>query len=569
MKLRNKILLPVILVLIAAVSFISLTTYFIARGTVKEMIDLEMDAAINNITAAEKLANEITEIVIKELDSKNIALAKALAEIIRVNPKALETAEMIRLAGLLNVTEVHATDADGVLWWGNIEGFYGFDFKTTDQTLPFMEIIKNPSYTLAQEAQPNSAGIMFSYTGVARTDEPGIIQVGIAAEIIDSLKSELAVNKTIEQTQLGKKGFLIIVEDSVITAHPDFAMIGKDFVPSSVKGAGINRQWIKFDGAEYYAGFYNTGNRTVYSLIPKSEFFTDLNVLGMVCIFVSCAAVLLMGAITFYIAGRISKPLVKSTESLKNITKNIETAVSRINESAATVAESSNDQAASIEQTSAAINETFSMISSNADNTKAAAQLAFEASDIAGSGIVGMREMSKAMEEIRQSSDTVGKIVKTIDDIAFQTNLLAINATVEAARAGGDAGRSFGVVAEEVRSLAQRSASAVTNTTDIIEKNVSYANSGNETSRHVSESFEKITQKINDLNRLISEINTASEEQAGGAGQLTQAINQIEKSTQSNAATSEETAASVAILKELTGELEDIYHGVEIIVYGS
>jgi len=177
--------------------------------------------------------------------------------------------------------------------------------------------------------------------------------------------------------------------------------------------------------------------------------------------------------------------------------------------------------------------------------------------------------MMASMNELKESSATVSKIAKTIDGIASQTNLLAINATVEAARAGGDAGRSFGVVAEEVRSLAQKSAQSAADTTAIIEKNILLTNAVRTEANAVLELAEKSSKCEEELQKLISEISAASEEQASGVNQINTAMSQIEQSTQANAASSEESAASAAMLKELVSDLEKISRSVNTVVYGS
>ncbi|MCL2775458.1 MAG: methyl-accepting chemotaxis protein [Oscillospiraceae bacterium] len=131
-----------------------------------------------------------------------------------------------------------------------------------------------------------------------------------------------------------------------------------------------------------------------------------------------------------------------------------------------------------------------------------------------------------------------------------------MNATVEAARAGGDAGRSFSVVAEEVRTLAKKSANAVAETTLIIEKNLSLTNSGREVSRDVSQSLNEITEKAEQLNKLIAEINAASEEQSSGIKQINAAVSQMEKVTQENAAVAEENSASTSSMQNEIANLE-------------
>jgi len=320
MKLRNKILLPVMIILAAAVSSISAVNYFIARQTVKDMVDEEMNSVINNFHIAERLSSEITGIVMRELDSKNIALARALAEIVGRDPRSLEPAEMARLADRLNVTEIHVADGDGILQWGNVPGYFGFDFASGAQSRPFLRMLEDPSFELAQEAQPNVVlGKYFSYTGVARLGAPGFVQIGIAADIIDSLAAEFDVQKTIEETRLGAGGFLFTVGRGAITAHPDSLMIGRPFAPAVRKAAGDDRQWIAFDGVEYYAGFHRSGDETVYAVVPRSELYSRLGVLGAASAAVSVVAILIMGALLLAVLWRITRPI----NSLVAVSKDI------------------------------------------------------------------------------------------------------------------------------------------------------------------------------------------------------------------------------------------------------
>ena len=269
-----------------------------------------------------------------------------------------------------------------------------------------------------------------------------------------------------------------------------------------------------------------------------------------------------------HITKLITRPLLASSGSLRNISESLGAAVNQVNDSAASIAEASNEQAASVEETSATINQTSAMITSNAEHTREAEQIAIESSKGLEETGKLMLELMSIMSELQESSGTVGKIVKTIDGIASQTNLLAINATVEAARAGGDAGRSFGVVAEEVRSLAQKSAQSAADTAEIIEKNVGLTNSSSAAAQKVVEMSRKEAENISKLSKLIAEINAASNEQASGAEQINAAMGQIEKSTQANAATSQQSAASAAMLKELVDDLDMIYRNVNAVVSG-
>ena len=121
-----------------------------------------------------------------------------------------------------------------------------------------------------------------------------------------------------------------------------------------------------------------------------------------------------------------------------------------------------------------------------------------DASDAAAQGSVKMKSMTQSMDELKKSSGEISKIIKVIDDIAFQTNMLALNAAVEAARAG-DAGQGFAVVAEEVRNLAQKSAQAAKNTTEIIDKNIELSEQGVSLSDEVNKALDEIMAKTNIL----------------------------------------------------------------------
>jgi methyl-accepting chemotaxis protein len=169
-----------------------------------------------------------------------------------------------------------------------------------------------------------------------------------------------------------------------------------------------------------------------------------------------------------------------------------------------------------------------------------------------------MQSMSAAMSAIKASSDDIAKIIKTIDEIAFQTNILALNAAVEAARAG-EAGMGFAVVADEVRNLAQRCAQAAKETTVKIEGALTRTRQGVEISATVSQALEEIVSRARQVDELASEVAGASREQSQGIVQINTAISQMDKVTQSNAATAEESAASA---EELSAQAETTKHSV-------
>jgi methyl-accepting chemotaxis protein len=212
------------------------------------------------------------------------------------------------------------------------------------------------------------------------------------------------------------------------------------------------------------------------------------------------------------------------------------------------MASGASQQAASLEETSSSLHEMASMTSRNSDNAQNAKALANQARQTADAGAVDMEQMKTAMAAIKGSSTEISKIIKTIDEIAFQTNILALNAAVEAARAG-EAGMGFAVVAEEVRSLAQRSAAAAKETADKISASAEKSEQGALISEKMATNLAAIVEKTRQLDERIAEIAQSSHEQSEGIGQLNTAVASMDKITQDNAALAEESSASAEELK--------------------
>lgn len=207
------------------------------------------------------------------------------------------------------------------------------------------------------------------------------------------------------------------------------------------------------------------------------------------------------------------------------------------------------------------------MAKTNADQAGSAATLMTDDLKTVEEGVTSMREMVVAMDSIKSSSSEISNIIKVIEEIAFQTNLLALNAAVEAARAG-EHGKGFAVVAEEVRNLAQRSATASKDTAELIERAVAQADNGDAIAKKASKALDAIFDTTQKVNRIVAEISTASGEQAHGVLQVNEAVSQMDQVTQQNAANSEETAAASEELNAQAESLKGIVGDLSEIIYG-
>lgn len=214
------------------------------------------------------------------------------------------------------------------------------------------------------------------------------------------------------------------------------------------------------------------------------------------------------------------------------------------------------EQAGTIEQLSASITLIADQIKGSAASSSQASQLVMKVSQELEDGNHKMNEMVAAMKNISAASDQIARIIRTIDDIAFQTNILSLNAAVEAARAGA-AGKGFAVVADEVRNLAGKSAQAVEETSRMIDNILEVVGKGENTANMTAKAILDVVEGARSIYSLVEEISKASGEQAVAIGEINQGVEQVSVVVQSNSATSEESAAASEELSSQAMLLKD------------
>lgn len=249
--------------------------------------------------------------------------------------------------------------------------------------------------------------------------------------------------------------------------------------------------------------------------------------------------------------------LYATVTRIKEAAGNVNNASREISSGGNDLSSRTEQQASTLEETAASMEEITAAVKQNTRNSENANTLATIAKDVAEKGGNVVSETVKAMNEIEQSSQKIADIINVIDNIAFQTNLLALNAAVEAARAG-DAGKGFAVVASEVRSLAGRSATASKDIKALISESVSQVQSGSLLANQAGTQLEEIVRSIGEVALIISDIASASAEQAGGIGEINTAITQMDEMTQQNATLVEQNTAAAHSLVEQVKTLEKL-----------
>lgn len=375
----------------------------------------------------------------------------------------------------------------------------------------------------------------------------------------------------------------LVTNEGNFVAHPDEKMLTKhstfDVAPEKFKAAFTKGESLVITGIDpelkeeclYVVSPMMVGaTEAPWSLVirtPLKTVMEDARAMVWTQAMIAVIGTLVLLVAVLFIARYIAKAVTGITNRLSETGDNVTVAIEQLSLAGQSLSQSASESAASLEETVAALEEMSSMVRMNSDNAKQAAQLSSQSSESARQGEVEMTSLMQSMEEISKSSKEIEEIINVIDDIAFQTNLLALNAAVEAARAG-EQGKGFAVVAEAVRALAQRSAVAAKDINTLIKSNVTKIENGTLQANRSGEVLKSIVTSVKKVSDLNLEISTASEEQATGIQQISKAMNQLDASVQSNAASSEEIAGTSTdisnqanVMKASTDEMNVFVHG--------
>ncbi|WP_170311557.1 methyl-accepting chemotaxis protein [Vallitalea okinawensis] len=483
MKLKNKLLIPVIVIVIFSITTIASFIFVgVKDNLIRHMIDSQLNSELNTLDNTIESNEQVIVTIQKALDDQNIAIAKSVSNLIKENPDYyLSAYRMKALAKELQVDEIHVTDSDGVLVSGNIEEFYGFDFKTTEQTKPFLEILDDKNFVLAQE--PTERGTdktLFQYIGVARQDQKGIVQIGIRPEAVEQLVAGIEIQQLIEEVQVGQSGYAYAVDHNGITiAHKDPNKIGDDITEFEWSQNLFNDEEGKFEytynGANTYATYRNIGDKIIVVVYPESDFIgVYYKIISQSSIILIITVVLIYIIVFMLINRQVIKPInflinnmnkvgdgdlnvhieVKSKdeigtlssnfnkmiESMKNMTVKIIDTVNQINSSSELISESTEEVTISSEEVSKTIQEialgtnklaeesSISLeitdglakkIQDITDKLKITVENTYHIKDRNKIGILSIQELEKRFKENTESTITVAK---SVDDLADKSN---------------------------------------------------------------------------------------------------------------------------------------------------
>ena len=325
MKLRTKILLPLSIISICAVLAIGGISYFIAQREVISIYRNQIETTIGSLEEEIKVTEQVQDVVLTDVRNRNLSLTRAVAHLIALReaqmtqPAQYNAAELQALADELGVSEIHVTDANGVIYWSNGEQYYGFDFNTTEQAREFMKLVEDPSLEIIQDPQANSVGQMVQYTGVALDGGRGIVQVGLEAQMTETLDNVLSLQNRIQSMQIGKTGSVGVIQDGVYVAHSDAAQVGAQ-ADAALTSAGTEADWVRLGGQKYLAAAAQYEDMTIVAYLPATEYSASLSTMLFANGTVGAVTVVaLVVALFFFLQTIVLRPVQELSGNLRLI----------------------------------------------------------------------------------------------------------------------------------------------------------------------------------------------------------------------------------------------------------
>lgn len=301
-----KLVVPILFIIFLTTSILGTILYFSEKASLTQMME-DMTKLKVKETQGIILERESNVGILKDsLNKYLITITKGVSESLKDIPDSNLNAVANSLATNLGISEIHITDGNGVLRWGTVSDFYGFDFNTSDQTKPFLPGLTDKNFAMAQEPQERGADkALFQYITVSRAGKPGLVQIGVQPNELKELLNKVNVTNIAKSTKFGQSGYVFIMDkDGNMISHPDDTQLGKtlkdfdwgDKVSDNTSGTFRYTS----DGAEKLLSFEKTDKYIIAATIPTSEYYLRLVSVRNIII-ISVIIALFLASVVIYI----------------------------------------------------------------------------------------------------------------------------------------------------------------------------------------------------------------------------------------------------------------------------
>jgi methyl-accepting chemotaxis protein len=586
MKIKGKILLPTLIMVIAIIVVLTLFSFIQIRNNLQNQVEQKFNSQIKTFDSLIEIQTDIVGVVGEALDEKHLAITETIAELIVSDEKYLETNEMIRLANELGLEEIHVTDENGVLKYGNIPDFFGFDFKTSEQTQPFMKLIDQTDGRLAQAPQQRGAdNTLFQYVGVTRKDKPGIVQIGVnpqsIKDITDTMSPQEIMNaiKSISEDQ-DFMAFVFAGEEIVATTESKlkgkltsevdflnnlnlssdeirFTVDERDFRGTSEKSAGYDIL-LAFDMAKI--------NDPVRNELIKASIIIIVSIVISIIVILIIARTITKplnelsqkvdqfgeGDLTVDFSINSKDEVGQISNNLKNMANNMKNAMSEVNSGVENVDASSADLASVAEESTAnneELNAQMDRISRNIEDV-----------------VDRVRNVNVSVDELAKSSQNIASSMQEIAQVSEKTD--------ESANKGA---KSIESIVSQIRETTEESENSIKLVKELSEKA--------ENIQNIVQTINSITEQTNllALNAAIEaarageagkgfavvadEIRKLAEDSQGATNEIADILKEINTSSKESYTSTEKTVNSIKKINEyaetVSNEFNDIKGNID------
>lgn len=325
--IQNKILFPIVLMLFLSILAISVYSYRQQNHIINDLMANIVTTSLAQIASDIDRSEDSIQALKKALNKNYLRQARAIREIFEKNPDMISTQNIIALAKDIGVDEIHVVDENGILRWGNITGFYGFDFSTTDQTRSLLKGLKDKTFELAQRPTERGADkVFFQYITIARRDTPGLIQIGVQPKELQKLIAKTDLQTIVKNQRVGEKGYAALMDlEGRIIAHPDSQKIGSKITDLEWGQKIVQQKQGKlkyfFNGQEHFSAFQQKTDKIILSTLTTEPYMAPLKQLRNRMIMAAILSMVISVLVIVTIVRKIVISVNHAVNGLKDISE--------------------------------------------------------------------------------------------------------------------------------------------------------------------------------------------------------------------------------------------------------